>query len=52
MMNPVEQNVIELPHENLPFFSMRIQGLRGRSNLYIDNVGFAYYQHSVPRDVR
>lgn len=29
-----------------------VPGLRGRSSVYIDDRGFAYYQHSTRRGIR
>jgi len=52
IMNPVDQNINELPHDNVPFFSRQIPGLRGRSTVYVDNLGYAYYQHSIKREIR
>jgi len=49
-MNPVDQ--IEPPHHDLPFFSRQVRGLRGRSTVYIDNMGYAYYQHSTTNNIR
>lgn len=37
--------------QDLPL-SREIPGIRGRSRVFIDDRGYAFYQHSVIRDIR
>ncbi|KAF0721924.1 RING-type domain-containing protein, partial [Aphis craccivora] len=39
-------------HQQLAPLSQSIRGIRGRSTVFIDELGFNYYQHSIRREIR
>lgn len=49
MIEPAVDGEIEPPQEPL---STSTPGLRGRSTVFIDGLGFVYYQHSIRRNSR